>query len=63
MRVNRTFNWSRSRMTLFAEMINLFNRDNVRFVPPGLRESRWRVSDIFEQMVPILPSAGVLIEF
>jgi hypothetical protein len=62
-RANRTFNWSRSRMTLFAEIINLFNRDNVRFVPPRVNTGTRQVSRMFEQMVPILPSAGVLIEF
>lgn len=63
LRANRTFNWSRSRMTLFVEVINLFNRDNVRFVPPRVNASTHQVSRIFEQMVPILPSAGILIEF
>jgi hypothetical protein len=35
-RANRTFNWARKRLTLFAEVINLMNRDNVRFNPPGV---------------------------
>ena len=36
LRANRTFNWSRRRLTLFAEVINVLNRDNVRFGPPGV---------------------------
>lgn len=63
LRANRTFNWSRSRLTLFAEVINMLNRDNVRFNPPSINRFSLEAHNIFEQMVPILPSVGVLIEF
>jgi hypothetical protein len=63
LRANRTFNWSRKRLTLFAEVINLFNRDNVRFNPPGVNTTTRRVSNLFESLIPIVPSAGILIEF
>lgn len=62
-RANRVFNWSRSRMTLFAEVINVLNRDNVRFNPPSVNRFSLQAHNIFEQMVPILPSVGVLFEF
>jgi hypothetical protein len=62
-RANRTFNWAHKRLTLFAEVINLFDRDNVRFNPPGVNSTTRRVSNIFETMIPIVPSAGILIEF
>jgi hypothetical protein len=62
-RANRTFNWSRSRLTLFAEVMNVLNRDNVRFVPPGVSLRSRTVRNIFEPMIPIVPSLGVLIEF
>ncbi len=62
-RVNRTFNWSRKRLTLFGEIVNVLNRDNVRFNPPGVSTATGRVSRIFESMIPIVPSAGILIEF
>jgi hypothetical protein len=62
-RANRTFNWEHRRLTLFAEVINLFNRDNVRFNPPGVNAATRRVSNLFESMIPIVPSAGILIEF
>ena len=62
-RANRTFNWSRKRLTLFAEVINLFNKDNVRFNPPGVNTATGRVSNLFESLIPIVPSAGILIEF
>ena len=63
LRANRTFNWSRKRLTLFAEVINLLNRDNVRFNPPGVNTTTRRVSNLFESLIPIVPSAGILIEF
>ncbi len=62
-RANRTFNWSRKRLTLFAEVINLLNRENVRFNPPGVNTTTRRVSNLFESLIPIVPSAGILIEF
>jgi hypothetical protein len=62
-RVNRTFNWSRKRLTLFAEVINVLNRDNLRFDPPSINATTRRATGLFETMLPILPSAGVLIEF
>jgi hypothetical protein len=63
LRANRAFNWSRSRMTVFAEVMNILNRDNVRFSPPAINSSTRRVSGLFERMIPIVPSLGVLIEF
>ena len=62
-RANRTFNWSRKRLTLFAEVINLLNRENVRFNPPGVNTATGRVSNLYESLIPIVPSAGILIEF
>jgi hypothetical protein len=62
-RANRTFNWSHRRLTLFAEVINLLDRDNVRFNPPSVNSSTRKVSNLFESMIPIVPSAGILIEF
>ena len=63
LRANRTFNWSRKRLTLFAEVINVLNRDNLRFDPPSINPITRRATGLFETMLPILPSAGVLIEF
>ena len=63
LRANRTFNWQHRRLTLFAEVINLLDRDNVRFNPPGVNTATHKLSNLFESMIPIVPSAGVLIEF
>jgi hypothetical protein len=63
LRANRTFNWSRKRLSLFAEVMNATNRDNVRFTPPSVDGRTGHVSGLFESMIPIVPSAGILIEF
>ncbi len=62
-RANRTFNWSRKRLTLFAEVMNVFNRDNQRFDPPSIDSRTRRATGLFRTMIPIVPSAGVLLEF
>jgi outer membrane receptor protein involved in Fe transport len=63
LRANRAFNWSRRRLTLFAEIINVLNRDNVRFSPPGINTATRAVTKPFDSMLPIVPSVGVMIEF
>jgi hypothetical protein len=63
LRANRTFNWSRRRLTLFAEVMNVLNRENVRFNPPGVNTRTGQTSSLFEPLIPIVPSAGILIEF
>jgi hypothetical protein len=63
LRANRTFNRARKRLTLFAEVMNVLNRDNLRFNPPGVNTRTGKVNGLFESMIPIVPSAGLLIEF
>ena len=62
-RASRTFTWARSRLTLFGEVINVLDRDNVRSNPPSIDSRTWSVTHLFETMIPIVPSAGLLIEF
>jgi hypothetical protein len=61
-RVNRTFNFTRRRLTLFVEVLNIFNRSN-----PGLADGVVRQNGVavgfLETLFPILPSAGVRFEF
>jgi carboxypeptidase family protein len=63
LRANRTFNWSRQRLTLFAEVINVLNRDNLRFSPPAVNVITRATTRPFDTMIPIVPSVGILIEF
>jgi TonB dependent receptor-like, beta-barrel/Carboxypeptidase regulatory-like domain/TonB-dependent Receptor Plug Domain len=63
LRANRTFDWSRKRLTLFVEVLNVLNRENVRFNPPRVSALTREVTRLFDSLVPVVPSAGVLFEF
>lgn len=63
LRANRTFDWTRKRLTLFAEVLNVLNRENVRFNPPSVSSSTRQVRRLFDSLIPIVPSAGILLEF
>lgn len=62
LRGSRTFGLKRARLTLFVEVINLLDRENARFITPDV-DASGRVTNLFESMLPRLPSAGILIEF
>lgn len=62
-RANRTFSWSARRLTLFAEVINVLNRDNVRSRPPSIDGRTYEARRLYESMIPIVPSVGLQIEF
>jgi len=60
---DRTFTYRKSRLTLFMEVVNAMNRDNYRPNSPGINTNTRRVFDPIEILFPLLPVAGVLIEF
>jgi hypothetical protein len=62
-RANRTFTRRTVRFTLFAEVSNLYNRANLRAIGGDIDGRTGRVSGLTERLFPILPSAGLLIEF
>ena len=61
-RADRTFTWSRRRFTLFGEVANALNHRNLRNVPYDVDRSG-HVFDPTGSLLPILPSAGFVIEF
>lgn len=63
LRADRTFTYRKSRLTLFLEVVNAMNRDNFRPNSPGINTQTRRVFDPIEGLFPLLPVAGVLIEF
>lgn len=63
LRADRTFTYRKSRLTLFMEVVNAMNRDNYRPDSPGINISTRRVFQPIESLFPLLPVAGVLIEF
>jgi len=65
-RANRYFNFSGSRLSLFLELRNLYNRKNVRAYEFSLRvfPSGAFIADRFEDhWLPLLPSIGISYEF
>jgi Carboxypeptidase regulatory-like domain len=62
LRANRAFTWSKRRLTLFAEVINVLNRANYRFDPPRVI-GPGLVSSPLDSLLPVVPSVGFLIEF
>ena len=63
-RFNRAFDLRGKRLTLFAEVLNLLGRDNVRAEVAGLVNPFTReVFELFQPMIPRVPSAGLLLEF
>lgn len=77
--VNRVFNYTKRRLTLFAEVMNVLNRDNARFTTPNINVQvnrslnpngtvrteigRAEATDYLQSLFPRMPSAGILFEF
>jgi len=55
--------WGGRRLTLFGEVINVLNRENLRQVPPGIDGRTGRAFEPLDVMFPIVPSVGVTLEF
>jgi hypothetical protein len=62
-RADWAFTYGRSRLTLFFEVMNLLNRDNYGPDDPGIALPSGLVFGATQTGFPLLPSAGVLIEF
>ena len=51
------------RLTLFLEAINVANRTNTPAALPSINRRTFEATGLFEQMVPLVPSVGILLEF
>jgi hypothetical protein len=60
--VSRTYHFTKRRLTLFAEVLNVLNRGNVGRTDGTVR-SNGSVTGFVETLFPILPSAGIRVEF
>ena len=61
-RADRTFTLAGRRITVFGEVANALNRLNVRNVPYDVGP-RGLVQGATDSLLPLLPSAGLLVEF
>jgi hypothetical protein len=56
--------YDRWKLTLFGEVVNLLDRENVRYDTFSGYNARTGVARLnFDKMFPILPSAGMSLEF
>jgi len=64
LRMNKAFAHHRWKLTLYGELVNLFNRRNLRFSSfNGYDPMTGRARISFDRMFPILPSVGVALDF
>ena len=63
LRADRTFTYRKSRLTLFMEVVNALNRENFRPTSTGVNITTRRIFDPTEKLFPLLPVAGILVEF
>ena len=63
LRADRTFTYRKSRLTLFIEVVNAMNRENFRPNTPFFNLTTRRAFEPTETLFPLLPVAGILIEF
>jgi hypothetical protein len=61
-RATRTFTFARRRLTVFVEVMNVLNRENVGPADPSVRASL-QVTGFAERLIPRVPSAGFVVEF
>lgn len=62
-RLNRSFTFERSRLTLFVEVMNVLGRRNGGQSDGFIRSSTLEAVGFVERLLPRVPSAGFLIEF
>jgi outer membrane receptor for ferrienterochelin and colicin len=62
-RANHVFNYTKRRLTLFVEVMNVLGRSNVRWNSPGVALRTGQAFDYLQELFPRMPSAGLLIEF
>jgi outer membrane receptor for ferrienterochelin and colicin len=62
-RVNKAFLFKKWKLTLNGELINVLNRENLRYAGFDYFEFTGRVHGQLDRVLPRLPSAGVVVEF
>jgi hypothetical protein len=62
-RADRAFTFRRSRLTLFIEVLNIANRSNLGPGEPDINVNTGRVTGLIDELFPLLPSAGLILEF
>jgi hypothetical protein len=61
--LSKAFLFSKWKLTLTGEVLNLLNHNNVRYAGFDFYNFSGRASGQLDRVLPIVPSAGVVIEF
>jgi hypothetical protein len=61
-RVNKAFNFDRWKLTLYGEVLNVLNRENIRYTTATDTVNR-TLSFNHDTTFPLLPIAGIRVEF
>jgi hypothetical protein len=48
---------------VFLEAINVYNRSNLRAAFPSVNRRTFEATGLYEHMIPLIPSVGILLEF
>jgi outer membrane receptor protein involved in Fe transport len=63
-RANKSFTYDAWKLTLYGEVINVTNRENIRFLSfDGVNGTTQRAFVTTDRVFPIVPVAGVTLEF
>ena len=62
LRANKSFNFDRWKLTLYGEVLNLLKRDNIRYTSE-MDTVNGSLSINRDTMFPLLPIAGIRVEF
>jgi hypothetical protein len=63
LRVNKSRAFDRWKLTIYGEVVNMLNRANYRFDSYNGHDESGRAFLSFSRMFPVLPSAGLMVEF
>jgi hypothetical protein len=63
LRIDKAWAFSRWKMTLYAEGLNLTNHDNPRLITFGVNSTNGNLMSITERGLPVTPTAGLSFEF
>jgi hypothetical protein len=63
LRADRVFTMGKTRLTVFGEVVNVLDRDNLGPADPSIRLRTFEAVRVTETLLPRVPAVGVMIAF